>query len=496
MKELLELRSIQKLYPGVVALNDISIKINQGEVHALLGENGAGKSTLIKVLAGAIEPNGGEIVFEGKSYTHMTPILAQQLGIGVIYQEFNLVPSLTISENIFLGNELRNGILINKNKMIQESKKLLKSLEIEIDPTTLVRELSVAFQQIVEIAKAVSRNVKLLIMDEPTAPLTNHEIEAMFKLVRKLVEKNVTIIYISHRLEELFEIADRVTVLRDGAYIATKTINETTKDELVNLMVGRPLTEQYPKRHSELGEIVLDVKNIYAGPLLHDVSFQVRAGEVVGFSGLIGAGRTELMRVIFGADEKKSGEITLYGKKINCTSPAEAISKGIALIPEDRKLQGVLLKMSVSNNITLTSIRRLSKFSILNNKKEQKIVNTYIDKLRIKTPGSQQLVKNLSGGNQQKIVLAKWLASNCKVFLFDEPTRGIDVGAKFEIYQLINELAGQGYAVVIVSSELPEIIGMSDRIIVMNDGCIVGELSKDECTQQKIMNLASGRLVV
>jgi len=487
----MQLKAIGKEYPGVVALNNVNVSFREGEVHALLGENGAGKSTLIKILAGAIEPNVGEIVIEGITYKKMTPLLAQQLGIGVIYQEFNLVPSLTIYENIFLGNEIKTGIIVNKRKMIEESKKLLLSLEIDIDPTIKVKKLSVAYQQIVEIAKAVSKNVKVLIMDEPTAPLTDKEVNAMFKVVKKLVEQKVTIIYISHRLEELFEISDRVTILRDGKYIDTKITKETNKQELVNLMVGRELTEQFPKRDVEIGEVVLDVRNVYAGDFLQNVSLQIKAGEIVGLAGLVGSGRTELARVIFGADKMQKGEVYLNSRKLSCKSPVTSIADGIALIPEDRKKQGALLKMSVADNVSFAKLKRISKFSIVNRKKEVEITQNYINKMNIKTPNQQQLVKNLSGGNQQKVVLAKWLAIKPKLYIFDEPTRGIDVGAKYEIYDIMNKMVARGDSILMISSELPEILGLSDRIVVMSKGKVSGELSKEEANQNSIMHLAS-----
>lgn len=489
---LLRLVNITKEYPGVQALSKVSIEFKKGEVHALLGENGAGKSTLIKVLSGAIIPNAGKIIYQDNEYERMTPALAQHLGIGVIYQEFNLVPSLTIADNIFLGDEIRKGIIRNKKKMLKKSEELLKSLEIDINPSMLISDLSVAYQQIVEIAKAVAKNVKVLIMDEPSAPLTNNEVDAMFKLIRKLKEQGVTIIYISHRLEELFEISDRVTVLRDGEYIDTKSTKDTNRKELINLMVGRPLTEQYPHRDVQVSDVMLEVKNLYAGDFLKNIDFKVRKGEIVGLSGLVGAGRTELARAIFGADERQKGNIYIDGKEVFLNSPKDAIKNGIALIPEDRKQQGVLLKMSIAHNITFASIKKLSKNTVINKKEEKQLVEKCIKKLQIKTPSDSQLVKNLSGGNQQKVVLAKWLAAYSNIIIFDEPTRGIDVGAKYEIYTLMNRLVKNGKAVIMISSEMPELLGMSDRILVMHEGEMVGELSKKEATQDLIMHLASG----
>ncbi len=492
MSVLLELKDITKRYPGVLALDGVSLSLEAGEVHALLGENGAGKSTLIKVLAGAIRPERGEILMDGASHSHMTPALAQQLGIGVIYQEFNLVPSLSIAENIFLGSEIRKNGVLDKKAMLERSREILRSMQVDIDPRTPVKELTVAYQQIVEIAKAISKNVRVLIMDEPTAPLTNNEVQAMFSLVRNLKKANVTIIYISHRMEELFEISDRITVLRDGRYIDTLSTQEATRDGLIRLMVGRSLTEQYPGRNCPMGEVMLEARGITTRNLLRDVSISVRAGEILGIAGLVGAGRTELARAIFGADRIQSGEVLLSGNQLHCRAPQDAIKKGIALIPEDRKRQGVLLSMSVCHNVTLASVRRLARFNVINKRGEGGLVREYVKKLSIKTPGIGQLVKNLSGGNQQKVVLAKWLTSGAKVYLFDEPTRGIDVGAKYEIYCLMNQLVESGNAIIMISSELPEILGMSDRIAVMHEGRLAGILPAVEADQDTIMKLASG----
>ena len=458
----------------------------------MLGENGAGKSTFIKVLAGAIRPDEGKVIIDNVSHDYMSPPLAQKLGIGVIYQEFNLVPSLSIAENIFLGNEIRKGIRIDKRSMEREAKEILRRLEIDVDPITPVRELSVAYQQIVEIAKSISKNVRVLVMDEPTAPLTNNEVEALFSLVRKLASQNVTVIYISHRMEELFEISNRISILRDGNYICTQETASANKDDLIKLMVGRSLTDQYPSRVSNAGGVMLEVKELCTQGFLKNISFSLKKGEILGISGLVGAGRTELARAIFAADKIESGEVFLQGQKLNCSSPGQAIDKGIALIPEDRKKHGLLLNMSVAHNITIASIKKLSRLGIVRKILENKLTAEYINKLRIKTPNQTQLSRNLSGGNQQKVVLAKWLTSKAKVYLFDEPTRGIDVGAKYEIYLLMNQLVEQGDSVIMISSELPEILGMSDRILVMFEGRMVGELSREEADQDAIMRLASG----
>ncbi|WP_025692373.1 sugar ABC transporter ATP-binding protein [Paenibacillus zanthoxyli] len=486
----LSLRRITKRFPGVLALNNVSIDFRKGEVHALLGENGAGKSTLIKVLAGAHAPDEGEIVIEDKTYDQMNPRLAKQLGIQVIYQEFNLIPPLTAAENIFLGDMIGNGFTINRKAMIKETEKLFASLNIKMNPLALVRDMSPAQQQIVEIAKAISKDVKLLVMDEPSAPLTLSEVGAMFDIVRALKAKGVTIVYISHRMEELFEIADRITVMRDGQYIGTMNTGETNRGELISLMVGRELTETYPARHVEPVETILEVSQL-SGYGFSDISFSVKRGEILGFSGLIGAGRTELVRSIFGAEPAYSGRIRMEGKDVVIRSPRDAIALGIGLIPEDRKQQGVILRSSVKRNISLPNLRALSRFGLVNSALEQRLAQQYKDSLHIKTPSLDQLVNNLSGGNQQKVVLAKWLARNCKVLIFDEPTRGIDVGAKQEIYKLMCGLAESGVAIIMISSDMEEIFGMSDRIIVLCEGRKTGELQKSEFAQERIMELAS-----
>ena len=496
MSAILQLNSITKQYPGVVALDNVSVSFEKGEVHALLGENGAGKSTLIKVLSGAIVPNAGQIIMDGETFTQITPAIAQKLGIGVIYQEFTLVPTLTVAENIFLGKEYRKGIFLDKKAMIQKAGEILKELDIDIDPRTPVKQLSVAYQQIVEISKALANDVKVLVMDEPTAPLTTAEVGSLFRMVRKLVDKGVTIIFISHRMEELFEIADRVTVLRDGTYVKTLNMRDTTTAELISLMVGRSIDEQYPQRtNCVIGEPVLEVEHVYAKDFIKDVSFQVRAGEIVGLAGLIGAGRTELVRAIYGADPLQAGTIRLNGKKVELKSPAVSIATGIALVPENRKEQGVVLGMSIADNLIMSTVKKLSAWVFVKQKLCRKLVSDYIGKLRIKTPSAQQKVLNLSGGNQQKVVIGKFLAADPQVYIFDEPTRGIDVGAKHEIYQLMNQLVSQGKAIIMISSELPEILGMSDRILVMHEGRLVGEVSREEATQEKIMAYASGSVV-
>ena len=489
---ILELKHITKLYPGVVALNDVSLEVRRGEILALVGENGAGKSTLIKTCSGAITPTQGEIVINGKSFTGMTPQTSEQNGIGVIYQEFNLVGDLSVAENIFLGRAIRKGMVIDLKAMERESKKILDSLNIKINPKTLVKTLSVGYQQMVEIAKAVSQNAKLLIMDEPSAPLTSAEVEAMFAIVDKLKAGGVSIIYISHRLDEIFRLADRITILRDGQYVTTLNTDETNKDELVKYMVGRQLTEVYPKRDEICvkDEVIFEAVNV-SGNGDKNISFKIHRGEVLGLGGLVGAGRTEFAELMFGMRPKTAGKFIFKGKEISPKTPKDAIELGIGLVPEDRKKEGALLGMSIRCNINMPIYQRISKGTVINEKKEEEIAQTYRKEISIKTPTLDQLVKNLSGGNQQKVILAKWLAADSELLIFDEPTRGIDVGAKQEIYTLINHLVEQGKTVLMISSEMEELMGMSDRILILAEGNMTGELNKSEFTQERIMQLAS-----
>ena len=489
---ILELKHITKLYTGVVALNDVSLEVRRGEILALVGENGAGKSTLIKTCSGAITPTQGEIVINGKSFTGMTPQTSEQNGIGVIYQEFNLVGDLSVAENIFLGRAIRKGMVIDLKAMERESKKILDSLNIKINPKTLVKTLSVGYQQMVEIAKAVSQNAKLLIMDEPSAPLTSAEVEAMFAIVDKLKAGGVSIIYISHRLDEIFRLADRITILRDGQYVTTLNTDETNKDELVKYMVGRQLTEVYPKRDEICvkDEVIFEAVNV-SGNGDKNISFKIHRGEVLGLGGLVGAGRTEFAELMFGMRPKTAGKFIFKGKEISPKTPKDAIELGIGLVPEDRKKEGALLGMSIRCNINMPIYQRISKGTVINEKKEEEIAQTYRKEISIKTPTLDQLVKNLSGGNQQKVILAKWLAADSELLIFDEPTRGIDVGAKQEIYTLINHLVEQGKTVLMISSEMEELMGMSDRILILAEGNMTGELNKSEFNQERIMQLAS-----
>jgi ribose transport system ATP-binding protein len=488
---ILSLNKITKSYPGVLALDDVSMDFKQGEVHALLGENGAGKSTLIKVISGAIEPDSGTVSINSRIFLKMTPHLSKSQGIEVIYQEFNLIPALSSAENIFLGEPIRKGILADKKTMSQKAAEIFKSFNIDINPNIPVRNLSTAYQQIVEIAKVVSKNASILIMDEPSAPLTTSEVGILFEIIRKLKEKGVTIIYISHRIEEVFEISDRVTVMRDGEYIGTRFTHETERKELISLMVGRELTETYPAGTRKPGSTVLEVKKL-CGNGIKDISFSLSKGEILGLSGLVGSGRTELVRTIFGAEPAESGEILLEGKSVRIKSPKDAIKMGIGLIPEDRKRQGIFLELDVKTNISLAAIKDLCKFTVVNKRAENILSADYKERLKIKTPGLKQKVKNLSGGNQQKVVLAKWLATKTKILFFDEPSRGIDVGAKQEIYSLMRRLTDSGMAIIMISSDMEELLGMSDRIIVLCEGKIAGEVSKREFSQNHILELASG----
>ncbi len=489
----LEMHHILKTFPGVVALDDVRFGLRKGEVHILLGENGAGKSTLVKILSGAYQKTSGRIFLEGKEIEIKNPKHAKELGISTIYQEFNLIPHLAVGENIFLGQEpvLALGI-IDRQQVYEAAQKILVDLGVEISARSLVKELGVAQQQMVEVAKALSLDAKILIMDEPTSALTEHEIEELFATIQRLKNKGVSIIYISHRLEELFQIGDRVTVLRDGKYIGTQEICKVTKSELIRMMVNREVKEQFPKQKIKREEELLRVEDLNKKDELNNISLSLFQGEVLGIAGLLGSGRTELARVIFGVDKIDSGKIYVKGQSQNIKSPRAAINLGIAFLTEDRKSQGLVLNLSIKENICLPSIERFSKFSIVNRHEENMATNRYVKELRIKTPSLNQKVMFLSGGNQQKVVVSKWLCSQADIFIFDEPTRGIDVGSKVEIYQLMNRLVAEGVAIIMISSDLPEILGMSDRILVMHQGRIAGKFLAEEATQEKILQCALG----
>jgi len=489
---ILQLRHITKTYPGVVALDDVTIDIARNEVHALVGENGAGKSTLIKICTGAVVPDRGTITVGGREFRSMTPRRSRENGIAAIYQDFNLVGELSVAENVFLGRALRRGIVIDRKAMAEASRAIFDRLGIPISPNELVKNLSVAYRQVVEIAKAISQNARILIMDEPSAPLTSAEVKHLFALVETLKAAGVTIVYVSHRLDEVVRLSDRVTVIRDGRRIDTLDTHETDVNQLVRLMVGRELKETYPARTSAVSdEVVLDVRHLH-GNGLRDVSFTVRRGEVLGLAGLIGAGRTELAELIFGVKPMTAGTITFKGKPISPRSPREAIDLGIGLVPEDRKRQGVVLPMDVTSNISLAILQSLSAASVLKRRNEERLARRYCEDLRIRTPSLEQAVGNLSGGNQQKVVLAKWLAAGPDLIILDEPTRGIDVGAKHEIYALINGLVESGRAVLMISSEMEELMGMADRIAVLAEGRITGIVDRAGFDQERIMHDASG----
>ncbi len=492
MSKILEVKHVTKRYPGVVALDDVSFDVEQGEILALIGENGAGKSTLIKTIAGAITPEQGTIVIDGKEFSKLTPGLAKEVGIGVVYQEFDLVPSLSIAENIFLGDKVgsKKGMPDFK-EMRSRAAQILDDLGVKMDVNTQVHMLSTAQMQIVEIAKALVKNCKVLIMDEPSASIPMAEVGNMFRIVRTLKERGVSIIYISHRLEELFELCDRVTVLRDGRYVVTRKVADTTKHDLIKDMIGRELNEKFPERNTVIGEPVLDVKDL-TGNGDFNINLTLHRGEILGLAGLVGAGRTELAKMICGDVKPQSGEILVKGKKMKAASVADAVELGIGLIPEDRKQEGAFLEYSVEWNIPVMSLRRNSRHGLMNFRALASLVEKYTRTLDIKTPTVKQLVRNLSGGNQQKVVVAKVLAAENDILIFDEPTRGIDVGAKQEIYKLMNRLVEEGNAILMISSEMEEMLGMSDRILVLHEGRVSGELSKEEFSQEKVLTLASG----
>lgn len=490
----IELQDIDKSFGGVHALKNAHLKVMPGEVHALVGENGAGKSTLMKVLSGAISKDKGTILIDGEQVEIHSPKDSIKKGVAIIYQEFMLAPDLTVAENIFIDRLTEGKALIHWPRLKKDAKELLDSLGFSnISPNEKVANLSVAYQQIVEICKALSREAKILVLDEPTAVLTFAEIKKLFELVRNLKKHQVSVIYISHRLEEIFELCDRVTVMKDGEYVDTLNTSDIDKTALINKMIGRELSDLFPKRESEIGEVVLKAKNINSGNMVKNVSFEVRKGEVFGFAGLVGSGRTETMRAIFGADKLESGQISYFEKNVCFKSPKEAVKNKLGLLPEDRKKQGVLLEQSIRINTTLTSMKLgKNKLNIFSKKTEKQRVKDILAQLNTKYNSTEDNASSLSGGNQQKVSLAKWLAAGCEVIVLDEPTRGVDVGAKTEIYKNINDLATQGVAIIMISSEMTELIGMCDRVAVMRLGSIVGELDKSELTENNLISLAMG----
>jgi ABC-type sugar transport system ATPase subunit len=506
---LLRVERISKSFPGVLALQDVSLEIHAGEVLGLVGENGAGKSTLMKILSGVYTPDGGQILLDGQPVSIHDPRHAQRLGISIIYQEFNLMPNLSVEENVFVGRQPNSTGIVRWRNLRRQTQELLDQLGVQLDPSAIVRDLSVAEQQMVEIAKALSMNARLVIMDEPTSALTDTEVTALFAIIRGLKERGLAVIYISHRLDEIFTVCDRVTVLRDGQLAGDLQIGEATPDRLVRLMVGRPLgdlfrPEEAERRIASLRERapapVLEVRGLgrtgtvrdASAIVLEDISFSLRPGEIVGLAGLVGSGRTEVARAIFGADRYDRGEILVNGQLVRIRSPRQAIALGIGLVPEDRKLQALVLKLAIRENLGLSILRRLSRFGVMRLSAERALARELVTSLRVRTPSIEQKVLNLSGGNQQKVVIAKWLALHPKILIMDEPTRGIDIGAKAEVHALMHQLAADGVAILMISSELPEILNMSDRVLVMSSGRIAGELARGDATQESVMRLATG----
>ncbi len=490
---ILTMKDIDKSFPGVHALDHVNLEIRRGEVHALMGENGAGKSTLMKVLTGIYKKDSGTITYEGKEVEFHNTKEAQAAGVVIVHQELNMLGHLTVAQNIFIGREFKKGFAIDDKKMNEEARKLFERLNIDIDPTEQMGHLTVGKQQMCEIAKAISHDAKVIVFDEPSAALTESEIEELFKIIRDLRAKQLGIVYISHRMDEIKVITDRVTVMRDGTYVGTLITADSTKDDIINMMVGRVIYED-PKTESAVPKnapVVLKVEHLNAGKMVQDVSFEVRKGEILGFSGLMGAGRTETARALFGADPKESGDIYINGQKVTINNPQDAVNYGIGYLSEDRKRYGIVVQKTVAENTTMATMEEYTSGIFINKKKEYEVAQKYVDALATKTPGIDQLVVNLSGGNQQKVVIAKWLTRNCDILIFDEPTRGIDVGAKNEIYKLMNQLAAEGKAIIMISSEMTEILRMSDRIVVMCEGRKTGELDISEATQENIMNLAT-----
>lgn len=491
---LLEMKNITKTFPGVKALDNVDFHLKKGEVHALLGENGAGKSTLMKVLNGIHERDSGKIFLRGQEVRFNNTKEAQNAGLAIIHQELELIPHLNVAENIFLGREEKKGFLIDYNSLYKKTEDVLDMLGVNIDPRAKIVDLNIGNQQMVEIAKAVSQEAEILVMDEPTSSLTNQEIEILFSLIRRLKKQDISIVYISHRLEEVFEICDRVTVLRDGQFVDEVKTEETDEDHLIKMMVGRTIEERFPEIKFSPGEEILKVENLSVPNKLEEASFELRKGEILGIAGLMGSGRTELAKALFGVYDDLEGNIFFKGRNIKINSPADAINYGIYYLSEDRKEEGLVLGLTVENNISLAVLRNMLKMqTFINREEEKELALNYIDELNIKTPSEKQTVMNLSGGNQQKVVVSKLLSTNPEVVILDEPTRGIDVGAKREIYKLMQDLVNEGVAVILISSELPEVINLSNRVIVMHENKIMGELEAEQADQEAVMRLATGR---
>lgn len=491
-KNILEFQGINKSFVGVKVLQDISFGIKKGEIHALLGENGAGKSTLMKILSGAYNKDSGQITWEGKAVDIKNTVDSERLGIAIIYQELNLIPELTVAENIYLNRQPRKYGLVSWEKLYKDAENAIKQINVELNPKAVVSSLSVAQQQMVEIAKAISLNSKLLIMDEPTSTLTDAETKKLFEVIKNLKEKGITIIYISHRMEEIFSICDSFTVMRDGVYIAGGNIKDVDTDKIIEYMVGRSLSQIFPQRNNKIGNVVLEAEHIANDAEVKDVSFSLKKGEILGFAGLVGAGRTETLKAVFGADKRARGSVKINGKKVSIRSPQAAIRQGIGFLPEDRKKEGLVTELPVLDNIVMAKMENSMTKGFFSMSKAVNICRHYIKSLLIKTPSEKQKAKFLSGGNQQKVVLAKWLNCNPDIIVLDEPTRGIDVNAKMEIYHIIVNLAEQGKSIVLISSEMQEIIGLCDRVYVMYEGRVTGVLDKEKLTQQQIMHYATG----
>ena len=488
---LLEMKGICKSFPGVKALQNVDLQLKAGEVHALLGENGAGKSTLIKVLGGIYHAEEGEIIIDGQKVNIDGVVAARHAGISIVHQELVLVPYMTVAENIFLGREPGTKMNVDRKKMVEEAQKLLDTYEMNIDANMLVERLTIAQQQMVEIVKAISFNSKILVLDEPTSSISDKEVGFLFDTMRNLTKAGVGIIYISHKMSELAEICDRVTVMRDGQTVGTRVVKETTTDDLIALMVGRELTNYYTRDYLEPGDVILKCEHISDGKMAKDASFELHKGEIIGFAGLVGAGRSETMKAIFGLAPHATGDVYVKGQKVKIKSPIDALKYGIALVPENRKEEGLYKVQSVRFNSTIEVLGSFIKHLHVDGKKEEEITQKYIDMMATKTPSQDQVIGNLSGGNQQKVMIGRWLATNPEILILDEPTRGVDVGAKAEIYAIMNELVKQGMSIIMISSELPEIINMSDRIYVMNEGRVTGCLDHESVTQESIMTLAA-----
>ena len=493
MSYALRMEGIDKRFPGVHALDDVSFEVGAGSVHALVGENGAGKSTLMKLLSGSLQKDEGRIEIDGEEVEFRTPGNAQEKGVSMIYQELTVIPYRSVAANILLGREPRTfaGLFIDYPELHRQAAELLERIDVAVDPTEAVGRLSIAQQQMVEVAKALSLDAKIIIMDEPTSSLTERETATLFRLIRELKRQGITVIYISHRLEEVFEIADWVTVLRDGKSVHSSAVSEVDSDEVVRLMVGRELTDFFPKHEAELGDTILEVEGL-SGGRFEDVSFSLRSGEILGFSGLVGAGRTETARALLGIDSARAGTVRFKGEEVELGSVRQMMRRGFAYVPEDRKEEGLFLRMNVRDNLAISVLERLFTAGLLQMKKVVDLAQGYVQRLRIQTPSLQQLVQNLSGGNQQKVIIARCLALDPKVLILDEPTRGIDVGAKAEIHTIIGELAARGVGIIMISSELPEVVGVSDRVIVMRQGRVAGEFGRGEATQDAIMQKAAG----